>query len=228
MKTLSTKKQGFTIIEVVLVLAIAGLIFLMVFVALPALQRSQRDTARRNDMSRVDTALIQYQTNHNNSKYNLPTSTLTNGHTYQAAYWLAPSDKSFKAENKDNCGTNIACQFVRDYMNSGSTGNDEKTNTFIDPDGTPYSVTITPNWEKGANIEGTSTKYSKLAAKDESNLSAGYTIVDNNGRNAYDGHMIYIIPGARRIGDAATPSTKNHFAVMYRLEGAGVYCIDDQ
>ena len=33
-------KKGFTIIEVVLVLAIAGLIFLMVFVALPALQRA--------------------------------------------------------------------------------------------------------------------------------------------------------------------------------------------
>ena len=37
-------KKGFTIIEVVLVLAIAGLIFLMVFVALPALQRGQRDS----------------------------------------------------------------------------------------------------------------------------------------------------------------------------------------
>jgi type II secretory pathway pseudopilin PulG len=42
---------GFTIIEVVLVLAIAGLIFLMVFIALPALQRSQRDTQRKNDMA---------------------------------------------------------------------------------------------------------------------------------------------------------------------------------
>ena len=44
--------EGFTIIEVVLVLAIAGLIFLMVFLALPALQRSQRDTQRKNDMAR--------------------------------------------------------------------------------------------------------------------------------------------------------------------------------
>ena len=57
-------KQGFTIIEVVLVLAIAGLIFLMVFIALPALQRSQRDTQRRNDMARLATALTQYQANH--------------------------------------------------------------------------------------------------------------------------------------------------------------------
>ena len=48
MKTLMNKdKNGFTIIEVVLVLAIAGLIFLMVFIALPALQRSQRDTQKK-------------------------------------------------------------------------------------------------------------------------------------------------------------------------------------
>ena len=45
--TSSKRHTGFTIIEVVLVLAIAGLIFLMVFVALPALQRSQRDSLRR-------------------------------------------------------------------------------------------------------------------------------------------------------------------------------------
>ena len=43
-------KKGFTIIEVVLVLAIAGLIFLMVFLALPNLQRSQKDTQRRDDL----------------------------------------------------------------------------------------------------------------------------------------------------------------------------------
>lgn len=50
-------KKGFTIIEVVLVLAIAGLIFLMVFLALPALQRSQRDTQRKQDASRFLTAV---------------------------------------------------------------------------------------------------------------------------------------------------------------------------
>lgn len=56
-------KYGFTIIEVVLVLAIAGLIFLMVFVALPQLQRNQRDTQRRNDVAKVVTAVNQYKTN---------------------------------------------------------------------------------------------------------------------------------------------------------------------
>lgn len=59
---MNTKKttKGFTIIEVVLVLAIAGLIFLMVFVALPALQKGQRDTARKNDVSIVSTAVSNY------------------------------------------------------------------------------------------------------------------------------------------------------------------------
>lgn len=61
-----TKKyEGFTIIEVVLVLAIAGLIFLMVFIAWPALQRSQRDTQRRNDYSMLSTAVSNYITNNN-------------------------------------------------------------------------------------------------------------------------------------------------------------------
>lgn len=56
---------GFTIIEVVLVLAIAGLIFLMVFIALPQLQRAQRDTQRRNDLGRMEAAITQFQTNNN-------------------------------------------------------------------------------------------------------------------------------------------------------------------
>lgn len=56
-------KKGFTIIEVVLVLAIGGLIFLMVFIALPALQRSQRNTQREDDLARLLTAVNDYQTN---------------------------------------------------------------------------------------------------------------------------------------------------------------------
>lgn len=55
------KQHGFTIIEVALVLAIAGLIFLVVFLALPALQNSQKDMARRQDVGRVVSALHAYE-----------------------------------------------------------------------------------------------------------------------------------------------------------------------
>lgn len=56
-------KQGFTIIEVVLVLAIAGLIFLAIFMALPALQISQRNTQRKSDVLRVAAVVETYKSN---------------------------------------------------------------------------------------------------------------------------------------------------------------------
>lgn len=71
MKSIEKGKSGFTIIEVVLVLAIAGLIFLMVFIALPALQRSQRDTQRRDDLAMLATAINNYSTN---NRGKVPTS----------------------------------------------------------------------------------------------------------------------------------------------------------
>ena len=114
-------KKGFTIIEVVLVLAIAGLIFLMVFIALPALQRSQRNTQREDDMSRVLTAITQFQTN-NNGK--------------------TPFNASMAAGKLDT--------FVTRYLDSECTGGTATANMtkkytscgaqFSDPDGQPYNI----------------------------------------------------------------------------------------
>ena len=56
-------KKGFTIIEVILVMGIAGLIFLMIFAALPALGRAQRDSRRRDDISILLRKIKDYQTN---------------------------------------------------------------------------------------------------------------------------------------------------------------------
>jgi len=69
--TKKDNKKGFTIIEVVLVLAIAGLIFAMVFIALPALQRSQRDHSRENDASVVAAAITNWNSaNRNGGTFN--------------------------------------------------------------------------------------------------------------------------------------------------------------
>lgn len=68
-KNQNLTKKGFTIIEVVLVLAIAGLIFLMVFLALPALQRSQRDAQRKQDIAMVVTALHNWKANNKGRGY---------------------------------------------------------------------------------------------------------------------------------------------------------------
>ena len=78
MKKITVKnKNGFTIIEIVLVLAIAGLIFLMVFLALPALQRSQRNQLYKNNLSLVISALQNYRSNNGGRK--IP-ATGTNGY----------------------------------------------------------------------------------------------------------------------------------------------------
>jgi prepilin-type N-terminal cleavage/methylation domain-containing protein len=65
------KTEGFTIIEVLIVLAIAGLIMLVVFLAVPALQRNSRNTQRKND---VQAALSSLQEAVNNGNGKLPTT----------------------------------------------------------------------------------------------------------------------------------------------------------
>lgn len=57
------KESGFTIIEVLIVLAIAGLIMLIVFLAVPALQRNSRNTQIKNDAANVAGALSEYLSN---------------------------------------------------------------------------------------------------------------------------------------------------------------------
>ncbi len=106
------KEKGFTIIEVVLVLAIAGLIFMMVFVALPALQRSQRDTQRKDDLSRAMTAITSYTSNNNGA---LPASNgwssfIDNYLTTSGDTFVDPSgeDYFFKV---DNSGADLTADF---------------------------------------------------------------------------------------------------------------------
>ena len=110
MKDIQTKKaKGFTIIEVVLVLAIAGLIFLMVFIALPALQRSQRDTQRKNDLSRVQSSISSFQTN---NRGRVPNDTEISG-AFITQYMKAggdsftdPAGTAYTITNQTNLATN--------------------------------------------------------------------------------------------------------------------------
>ncbi len=59
------RQEGFTLIEVMIVLAIAGLILLVVFLAVPALQRNARNTQRREDAGNLLSAVSEYEANNN-------------------------------------------------------------------------------------------------------------------------------------------------------------------
>ena len=64
MSNLLKKEKGFTLIEIVLVLAIAGLLLVIVFLAVSGAQKSRRDSQRKNDASGYAAAVEQYASNH--------------------------------------------------------------------------------------------------------------------------------------------------------------------
>jgi len=68
------ENKGFTIIEVLIVLAIAGLIMLIVFLAVPALQRNSRNTSIKNDAQLFAGAVGDHR-----ASYNGTTPTVTEG-----------------------------------------------------------------------------------------------------------------------------------------------------
>lgn len=59
------KKNGFTIVETSLVLAIGGLILVLAFVVLPGLWRNQRDSQRKDDLMLFADAVKKWQSNNN-------------------------------------------------------------------------------------------------------------------------------------------------------------------
>jgi prepilin-type N-terminal cleavage/methylation domain-containing protein len=68
MRKLNIKRQsGFTIIEVLIVLAIAGLILLVVFLAVPGLQRNAHNTTAKNDVASILGAMSEYVNNNSGS-----------------------------------------------------------------------------------------------------------------------------------------------------------------
>ena len=110
------QNKGFTIIEVVLVLAIAGLIFLMVFVALPALQSGQRDTSRKSDVGSVASAVTTYA---NNNRGTFPTT--------------ANMDNQLEATGT---GTNKTFAKLSNNIDTVTVVNPATAGTYTIPDGT--------------------------------------------------------------------------------------------
>lgn len=116
-------KKGFTIIEVVLVLAIAGLIFLMVFVAFPALQRSQGDTQRRQDYAMLSSAITAYATNNNNKLDRLTGS--------QNSAQLTPASEWINKTGEDPDRNQYVITVYKSYQKWSPRVNPEKGNVYV-------------------------------------------------------------------------------------------------
>lgn len=115
------KKQAFTIIEVVLVLAIAGLIFLIVFLALPGLQRSRRDTQRKSDLGNMSAALENYASN-NGGKYPATTGagyTAGEGISTLLSGFTPAADPQGGNYNVNAAGTGSSTNSIITYVQGG-------------------------------------------------------------------------------------------------------------
>lgn len=133
MNTPQTKQEkGFTIIEVVLVLAIAGLIFLMVFVALPSLQRGQRDAQRKQDLARISTQLTNYLSS---TRGAVPNSANSLGNFVQG-YLKGDSSTVAGEEYKDPNGNFYVVKYDTVPTEPGNIGYNDKSKCATDGSGT--------------------------------------------------------------------------------------------
>ena len=210
-------KKGFTIVEVVLVLGIAGLIFLMVFIALPSLVRNRRDTQRVSDMSRLATAINNYQQNNSGA---------------------IPSDKfgsyvSGHATVDQNITRTLSHQSWAYFYDSYLLISSDEKDKFADPEGNPYSLAISSCRE--ATSYDASTKVCHNGQRSGSTWlqqaeGRPNGIDDVTAGNPYEqsgekGHTISIVTNATCDGeDAVHASGSRKIAILYKKEGGGAIC----
>ena len=89
------KRSGFTLLELIIALAIGALITSTVLLSAQGAERSQRDTRRRADLNKLSTALEQWADN-NSGKYPLVGTDVTMGKPMSGTfvsegYWKAGS-----------------------------------------------------------------------------------------------------------------------------------------
>ena len=202
-KQLIKSKRGFTIIEVVLVLAIAGLIFMMVFIALPALQRSQRDTQRTNDMSRFMTQLTQYQSNNRGAIPGSKKGTVTTKYNADGTTSATPRTD--------------AKNWAKLYTGYLLAGGD----TFEDPSGAPYQLSI-DLCNPSSRTAGTPCDNS--VQRSDSTFENNYT-EGNIGTAQNQNYTISVVINATCTGEQATYMSGNRkVAILYKKEGGGSIC----
>jgi prepilin-type N-terminal cleavage/methylation domain-containing protein len=154
----STRGSGFTIIEVLIVLAIAGLILLIVFLAVPALQRNSRNTQYRSEAAQLLTASKEQI---NNTGGAIPVASLSSCAGTCDAKTILGLTKNKNINNlltvEAEAGTTVppvapaANAFARAVIRTGATCNAAANET--DP-GATSGIAILYNVENGA---GTST-----------------------------------------------------------------------
>lgn len=139
-------QKGFTIIEVALVLAIGALIFLVVFLAVPALQRNQRNDARHRDVSNIVTAVSSWVAN--NTQKNLADVSTSRGNQIDGTAGTGKAGTSI-GNYLDSVSSNTEVVEIIDASKT-TMGDPAKSNLYMNG-GQPTKITIVV----GAQCDGT-------------------------------------------------------------------------
>jgi prepilin-type N-terminal cleavage/methylation domain-containing protein len=123
-------QKGFTIIEVMIVLAIAGLILVVVLIAIPQLQRNQRNEQRKSVAARIVTEINNYSGNNNGTvPVALTTSVTTSFGNPEATAGFLNRYLGCPGGVEVECSININDPRTGLPVGSGSLGSDLITTT---------------------------------------------------------------------------------------------------
>ena len=199
-------KKGFTIIEVVLVLAIAGLIFAMVFIALPALQRTQRNSQRKRNGERFYSAVQKYYANNRKLPFYIKYTTNADGTRNYRGQGNTLDTKFVMRYIDENCPEGIRSgesEYGDQWYTFYDNGAKSCGESFRDPDGSVYGIVV-------LNGNGSGYRYEEVDQVNHFILfAAGSRCDEENGE-----------------GTRAATGNSNDFLLFVPLEGAQRYCID--
>lgn len=204
-------KKGFTVIEAVLVVAIAGLIFLAMAIAIPMLIRSQQDTDRRKDINSLIAKVQEYQANNRKALPSMGTAS--------TLFYQAQATTRFQSST-----TNDWTEFLNNNLpNTYYDSTNNFHNNFEDPNGNLYQFSIVPCATSEVGGSCNETYYQKDASGSKDQISKYFEAKFPND------YTILIVLNAKCQSSQkviAAPGNKN-LAILYKLETNDTYCTNN-
>ena len=146
MKSLVKRNQGFTLIEIVIVLAIAAAIILMVFLAVAGVRRSQRDTQRRSDAARLAATVEQFAANNGGTYPGSGDMSTTPGKWYQdyvvTGKFYIPGSSSVTYSLPTTAVTGYSANGFGSLALPNVPPSTQQDAVYLDVNGSTYSVCI--------------------------------------------------------------------------------------
>ena len=204
------QKQGFTILETVLVLAVAAIIFVAAAITIPNLIRTQRDADRRATFGQLLSRISLYQANNRKALPEINAGTNPDGSVIDKLFmhW----DDSINGYHNEIGGSTEWYKFVNNQR--------FLPDPFKDPNGDRYVISITTcNTSVGTGNSCNNTEYYK-------NQTTKQTIENFYKEHYPNDYTVLIVINAKCYSSEkliATPG-KRTAAVLYKLENGGTYC----